>query len=129
MNTMKTYFVKFVLLLFLTTPAVAAEADTEAAIRFLLDYVRQSDVVFIRNDNAHTPVEASAHMEKKYDYYKEKIQTPEDFIRYAATKSMISGKRYRVKTTTGEVVFTSEWLKRVLREYRLNPNTGGRRNE
>ena len=126
---MKTLFVSFVLLLVLSAPTIVAAEDPDLAIQFLLDYVRQSDVVFIRNDKVHTPINAAAHMQKKYDYYKEKIKTPEDFIRFAGTKSMISGRPYRVKTKTGEVMLTSEWLKSVLREYRLNPKSGGRRNE
>ena len=119
---MKTSFVSFFFLIALVVPAIVAAEDPDTAIQFLLDYVRHSDIVFIRNDKAHTSTEAAAHMQKKYAYYKDVIKTPEDFIRYAGTKSMISGRPYRVKTKTGEVMLNSAWLKSVLREYRLNPN-------
>jgi len=122
MNIMKTSLVGFFFLLALVVPANASAEDPDTAIQFLLDYVRQSDVVFIRNDKVYTPIDAAAHMQKKYAYYKDVIKTPEDFIRFAGTKSMISGSPYRVKTKTGEVMLNSAWLKSVLREYRLNPN-------
>jgi len=122
MNIVKTSLVSFVLLLVLSAPTIVAAEDPDPTIQYLLDYVRHSDIVFIRNDKAHTPTDAAAHMQKKYAYYKNVIKTPEDFIRYAGTKSMISGRPYRVKTKTGEVMPTGEWLKSVLREYRLNPN-------
>ena len=129
MNIVKTSLVSFVLLIVLVVPAIASAEDSDTAIQYLLDYVRHSDIVFIRNDKAHTSTEAAAHMQKKYAYYKDVIKTPEDFIRYAGTKSMISGRPYRVKTKTGEVMLNSTWLKSVLREYRLNPKSGGIRNE
>jgi hypothetical protein len=107
-------------ILALVVPSIAPAEDSDTAIQYLLDYVRHSDVVFIRNDKAHTPSEAAAHMEKKYDYHKEKIQTPEEFIRYAATKSMISGKRYEVRMKNGKTVPTEKWLIDALKQYRLN---------
>ncbi|MDQ6988648.1 MAG: DUF5329 family protein [Mariprofundaceae bacterium] len=33
---------------------------------------------------------------KKYHYYKDKVVTVDDFIKYSATQSMMSGKKYKV---------------------------------
>jgi hypothetical protein len=102
--------------------AVAAGEDTDedpgGAIEYLLGYVRASDVVFIRNNKEHTPEEAADHMTKKYNHYKRKIKTAEDFIEYAATKSIMSGKPYRVRLEDGTVLESAEWLNAALAEYR-----------
>ena len=129
MNIVKTSLVSFVLLIVLVVPAIASAEDSDTAIQYLLDYVRHSDIVFIRNDKAHTSTEAAAHMQKKYAYYKDVIKTPEDFIRYAGTKSMISGRLYQVRMKNGKTVATKKWLMEALKQYRLNTQPGGRRNE
>lgn len=127
---MKTSFIIFVwMLISHGVQTVATAAETDPAIQFLLEYVKRSAVVFIRNGKEHTPDEAVAHMQKKYDYYKDKIHTPEEFIRYAATKSMVSGKAYQVRTGAGKIVPCSTWLKRVLQDFRSNLKSGGSKNE
>ena len=92
--------------------------DTQQTIRYLLDYVAQSDATFIRNGEDHTGKEAAEHFQAKYDHFKKDIRTPEDFIRLAASKSLMSGKPYLVKTKDGKVVACAEWLGKVLAEYR-----------
>lgn len=106
----------------MTIPATAApaEEDLQETIDYLLDYVRTSDVIFIRNNKEHTPEEAADHIFKKYKHYKKKIKTPEDFIRLAATKSMMSGKAYQIRTADGVTMTTAEWLTKALEEYRSN---------
>jgi len=41
---------------------------------------------------------AAEHARTKYRYFRSQIETPEDFIRLCATKSLISGKPYLVVT-------------------------------
>ena len=50
---------------------------------------------------------------KKYDYYKNRITSTEDFILYSATKSTMSGEPYRV-ICNGKSMHTAEWLKEEL---------------
>jgi hypothetical protein len=90
----------------------------EATIAHLLEFVRTSDVVFIRNGKEHSPEDAAKHIEKKYDHYRKKIETPEDFIEKSATKSMMSGKLYQVRLKDGTVITTREWLTAELERYR-----------
>jgi len=112
--------------LILAAPAVKAETretgeggeDLEKTIEHLLDYVRTSDVVFIRNRKEHAPGEAADHIARKYRHYRDDIETPEDFIRLSATKSMLSGRRYRVRLPGGEEIDTADWLLEELRRYR-----------
>ena len=61
--------------------------------------------------------QASQHIEKKYDHYKEKITTAEDFIQYSATKSSLTGKPYKV-FCNGVHMNSSDWLKAELAKMR-----------
>jgi len=64
--------------------------------------------------------------EKQVQIFKAKIKTPEDFIRLAATESLLSGEPYMVKTKEGREMRCDEWMKKALKEYRdtkKNKNT------
>ena len=95
-----------------------SKKDLDRAMAYLLKYVEQSRCTFIRNGKEHAPEEAVAHIKRKYEYYKKKIKTAEDFIRLTATKSMISGKPYFIKTEEGETVPSQEWFLNALNQYR-----------
>jgi len=104
-----------------TIALAESEANDEklaAAINYLLTFVEKSDCTFIRNDRPHTAQEAVVHMQRKYDHFKDEIKTPEDFIRKSATKSLISGKPYMVKTKTGRLMKSETWLLEALDDYR-----------
>ncbi len=98
----------------------AKKEDLEATIAHLLEFVSTSDVVFIRNGKEHSAEDAAKHIEKKYNHYKKKIKTPEDFIERSATKSMMSGKLYQVRLKDGTVITNKDWLTAALERYR-NP--------
>jgi hypothetical protein len=72
----------------------------------------------MRNAHGHTPQEAATHLEKKYRYFRDDIETPEDFIELCATRSLLSGKPYRVIDRQGNTTSTSDWLKAELAAYR-----------
>ena len=96
-----------------------AEADDlGSTIQYLLDYVKNSDVVFIRNNHEHTSHEAAAHMQRKYAHFKNQIRTPEDFIRLTGAKSLMTGKQYKIRTKDGITVPAQKWLEGILKEYR-----------
>ncbi len=46
------------------------------------------------------------------------VKTPEDFIRLAASKSLVSGQAYRVKTKDGKEFECATWLGEILDDYR-----------
>lgn len=98
-----------------------SKEDLDATIAHLLEYVRTADVVFIRNGKEHSAEDAEKHIEKKYNHYKKKIKTPEDFIEKSATKSMMSGKKYQIKLKDGTVITSQDWLLAELKRYR-NPS-------
>ena len=105
------------LIFFLHTPLFAE--DLESTIQYLLDYVKNSEVVFIRNSHEHRSHEAAAHMRKKYAHFKDKIRTPEDFIRLTGTKSLMTGKYYQIRTKDGVTMPAQKWLEGILKEYRM----------
>ncbi|MEO5702501.1 MAG: DUF5329 family protein [Gammaproteobacteria bacterium] len=96
--------------------AQAAE-NLQKTIKHLLAVVANSNHTFIRNGEAHTGKEAAQHMQAKYKHFKHKIKTPEDFIRLAASKSIMSGRPYLVKIGSKEIR-ADRWLLSVLEEYR-----------
>ena len=100
-------------------PARVAES-LEQTIAFLLHRIETADATFIRNGQAHTSQEAVAHVRAKSEHFKAQIKTPEDFIRLAATKSLLTGQPYLVRTRDGKETPLSTWLSNALREHREN---------
>ena len=95
---------------------VAPEVKLE--IDYLLNFIRHSACVIERNDKSHDAVDAISHIEKKYAYFEDDIETTEDFIELSATKSTMSGKYYRVRCGDGEQIKTREWLLQELKAFR-----------
>jgi len=101
------------------TTVLGVTADEQRAdIQYLLESVANSKLTFIRNAKEHTAEEAAQHFMKKYAHFEDEITTAEDFIRLAATKSLISGEPYLVQTQEGEEMRCDEWLRQILEYYR-----------
>ena len=113
---MRSIKVVIIALLLLSTGIIAD--DTKAEIAHLLDFVSSTDCKYIRNGTQHTGAEAKDHISKKYDYYKDKIKTTEDFIRYSATRSELSKKRYKVSCPNQKIQYSNDWLLNELKRYR-----------
>ena len=111
-----------VAMLALALPGLArATPDPAVAetIEYLIASVSESDLTFIRNGKRYAGNEAAEHMRKKYDYFDDDIVSAEDFIRLAATRSLMSGKPYYVVLADGTRTKTADWLGTRLGEYRL----------
>ena len=109
-----------VLLLMASNSVAAQQAeDLDGTIQYLIIYVRDSGVKFERNFGSHDSVEAASHIEKKYQHFKDEIDTPEKFIELSATASLVTGKKYVVITEQGEEIPAGEWLNAELKRYRL----------
>jgi hypothetical protein len=93
--------------------------DVEATVQHLINYVKESDVTFQRNTTRYTGAEAAEHINRKYQHFKDDIDTPEKFIELCATGSLMTGRPYLVITTQGEQQSASEWLYTELQIYRL----------
>ncbi len=108
-------------MLLLASASVAAATrgdELDATIEHLIEFVRQSGVQFERNFSSHDSLEAAQHIEKKYQHFKEEIDTPEKFIELCATRSLVSGKQYLVILDDGEALPAGEWLNLELARYR-----------
>ncbi|MBQ4810903.1 hypothetical protein A7985_10665 [Pseudoalteromonas luteoviolacea] len=92
----------------LISASVAAEIPSE--ITHLLEYVEQSGCEYERNGRFHSAADARAHIMKKYEYYQDDIDSTEDFIHYAASKSALSGKYYKIHCSGKEAIRSQDWL-------------------
>lgn len=107
------------LILFITIKVVASPNDE---IDHLLHYVATTDCQYERNGSRHNGSEAFAHIKKKHEYFKDEINTAEDFIKYAATKSSFSGKPYKIHCSSQAAVNSKDWLNDELKAYRATRN-------
>jgi uncharacterized protein DUF5329 len=108
------------LLLGLMLPASATpSAKAKAEIARLMDALSESGCRFERNGSWHGAIEARAHLQRKYDYLlkKDKVDTAEQFIERAASRSSLSGRVYRVECGGGEQD-ASTWFGRQLQRLR-----------
>ena len=95
-------------------------ADTQQEIDHLLNFVANTFCKYDRNGTIHDGPEARDHINMKYQHYRKKVKTTEDFINYSATKSLMSGKKYKIRCPGSEAVFTSDWLLGELKAFREN---------
>ncbi len=103
----------------ISTPVYATPngEDTET-IEYLIDYVSQSDMIFVRNFSKHKPNSAAKHIRKKYDYFLDDISSPEEFIELCASKSLVTGSEYNVVDPAGKKIKSRDWLLGALKDYR-----------
>ena len=101
-----------------TLVADSQQDVTLQEIDHLLNFVANTSCQYDRNGTIHTGPEARDHINMKYEYYKKKVKTAEDFIEYSATKSKISGRRYKINCTGEESVNASDWLLQELQAFR-----------
>jgi hypothetical protein len=98
----------------------APPAIVQTEINYLLGFVERSGCQFYRNGSWYDSKQAEAHLRDKYDFLAAKglVNSAEDFIERAATKSSLSSKAYAIKCGTGPVVTTNQWLRQALAGYR-----------
>ncbi len=101
-----------------TTATATPNEDSSRTILHLIDYVRNSDVTFVRNFSKHTSVEAASHIMDKYRHFRDEIETPEEFIDLCATESLMTGRDYRIIDDQGRKFRTHDWLMDELGNYR-----------
>ena len=109
----------FCLLVLVSFP-LSCRAGTNEEIASLLLFVERSECTFIRNGKHYDSSAARRHMEKKYAYFKERVNTAEEFIEYSATKSTLSDKPYTV-ICNGENMYSADWLNAELHKLRTQP--------
>ena len=110
------------LLLSVISSNVMADVPEEQVkeVNHLISFVKTSDCLLNRNGTEHPPAKSASHIEKKYNYFRNKIKSTEDFIKYSATKSTMSGKYYTVTCPSQEPIKSSDWLLEELKLFRAN---------
>ncbi|HEV2965357.1 MAG TPA: DUF5329 family protein [Chthoniobacterales bacterium] len=112
------YFLVSLVFLVLPIGQLFPAESLDDSINYLLDYVANSNATFIRNGQTHTPQEAASHIKAKYEHFKNEIKTPQDFIRLSASKSLLTGQPYLVRTKDGKEIQLSVWLTDALQKHR-----------
>ena len=112
----KLKFNAILILMLSLTFNVYASSDDEIA--HLLTFVEKTACKYERNGTMHTGVEAVEHINKKYRYYVDDIESTEDFIRYAATKSTLSGQYYKIHCAKQTPINSQRWLLTELKLFR-----------
>lgn len=106
----------------LWVPVARAEppARVQTEVNFLLGYIEGSGCVFYRNGAWHDSKAAQEHIRDKYRYLaaKNQINSAEEFIEKAATKSSFSGLAYAVRCNGGAPLTSKQWLRDELARLR-----------
>lgn len=113
----------FIFLILLSLFPFAYSDNTNTEINHLFDYIRSSNVEFVRNKKSYSNIDAIQHIKKKEKHFYKKIKIAEDFIRRCATKSLMSGRYYYIKEINpidSTILKTkcSIWLLNELHKYR-----------
>ena len=118
---MKRYYILLTITIVIPVNADVPQ-EQKHEVEHLLSFVKNTPCQVSRNGNYVKGVDAVAHIQKKYDYFRDKISTTKQFIDYSATKSMLSGKHYMVKCGHQPPQKTEDWLLNELRKYREYKN-------
>ena len=102
----------------LQTARADVPPEQKPEVVHLLEFVRSSDCIMVRNGSEHIGEKAVSHIQKKYDYFRDDINSTETFIEYSATKSTMSGKYYTVRCPDGKEMKTQDWLLDELKVFR-----------
>ncbi len=87
-------------------------------IEYLLSVVASlHDAQFIRNGKAYDSQAAVNHLRTKLRAAGARVQTAEDFIRYCASQSSVSGQPYEIRFADGRVVLAADFLRQELLEF------------
>jgi len=118
---------KFALALLLGLVAVAASAKppmTETQkIEALIDSVQHAKgAVFIRNGSEYSADQAVHHLRMKWDSAGSRIKTAQDFIKYCASESSFSGKKYQIRFADGKVENSEDFFNEQLKKMSPEPS-------
>ena len=108
-------------LLFFSSNVIFADVPAEQIreVEHLLNFVKHSNCMINRNGSIHPAEKGVAHIKRKYEYFRDDIKNTEDFIKFSATKSTMSGKFYTVNCPGKKTIKTRDWLLDELKRFRL----------
>lgn len=104
--------------LLLALPAAAEPGPhARSEIDRLLRFIQESSCSFVRNGREYGGERAYRHVMRKFNYFMDRIETTEDFIELAATRSTQSGRPYQF-VCNGESRESGEVLREALERLR-----------
>ena len=116
---MKSILVASFVVLALFSGVVNAQDDIEKKkIEYLITSIENIEgAKFIRNGTEHDGKKAAEHLRSKLKSAGGKVQTADDFIRLCASKSLISGKPYLIRSSDGKTENSEIYFREKLKEY------------
>ncbi len=101
----------------------ASAIDSTREISSLIDALARSSCQFERNGTWYDADKAQTHLRKKYSWLRKRdlVDTAEQFIERAASRSSVSGKPYHVRCAGGPTVESADWFTWQLRRLRASP--------
>lgn len=96
-------------------------ATARKEVDHLLATVGNSGCEFYRAGSWHSARTAQAHLEHKYQYLatRQMLQSAEDFIVKAATRSSMTGEAYAIRCTPNLAQPSATWMESELRAHRI----------
>ena len=96
----------------------ARDAREQARIDYLLhDVESASGMKFIRNGSEYDGAAAAKHLRMKLDYSGERLKTAEDFVKYCATESSLTHRKYLIRAADGTTTEAAVYFTAKLREF------------
>lgn len=108
-----------VLLLWMAALAQSAAPPREQArIEYLIARVELlRDAQFIRNGTTYDAHAAADHMRRKLRFAGERVKSAEDFIRYCASASSVTGRAYEIRLGDGRTLTAAAFLSAQLAQF------------
>jgi hypothetical protein len=108
----------FVVLALFSGVGKAQDNTEKEKIDFLISSIgKMEGAKFIRNGTEHDGKAAAEHLRMKLGSYDGKVKTADDFITLCASKSVISGKPYMIRSSDGTTENSEQYFRRKLKEY------------
>jgi hypothetical protein len=114
----------------LALSAVVRAADISPAENARIEYLMASVTAlagaqFIRNGSTYDAPAAVDHLRLKLRLAGSHVKTAEDFIRYCASASSVSGTPYQIRFADGSLVPSAAYFMQKLKEYDEQRAGGG----
>jgi len=90
--------------------AAARPVEEQAKIDRLLEEIRTSGAMFLRNGRSYGGEEAAAHLKRKLFFAGSRVQTARDFVLGVATRSEESGRPYEIRFGGAPARPLRDWL-------------------
>ncbi len=105
-------------LVFLPAILFAREAREEARIEFLIHGVESSTgIKFIRNGSEYDGAAAAKHLRMKVNYGGSRIKTAEEFVKYCASESSLTHRKYSIRLADGTTMDAATYFTEQLRKF------------